>query len=230
VLAQSGSPQARTILTDLARTAGDEDTQARAVRYLGMFDGAGSAQALVDIYGGTTNVKVRKAVLHAFMLSGDRSRLAELARKETTPELKREAIHQLGISGGASELWAMYPQETADGKGAIIDALFVGGAADRLSDLALKETDPKLRREAIHKLGLTGAPEALATLKMIYTGTKDAEVKKAVLHAYFLQGNAATLVELARGEQDPALKRDAVHWLSLMDSKDATDYMLELLK
>ena len=34
----------------------------------------------------------------------------------------------------------------------------------------------------------------------------------------------------ARAEQDPQLKREAVQKLSLMRSKEATDYMMELLK
>jgi HEAT repeat protein len=230
VLAQSGSAQARTALVDLARTSTDEDTQVHAIRYLGLFGGTESRQALADIYASGAGVAARKAVLNAFMLGGDKTRLAELARKETSPELRREAIHQLGITGAQNELWAMYPQETAEGKRAIIEALFVGGGADKLGDLALKEADPELRREAIQKLGLTGSPTSAATLKTIYSGTKDAEIKKAVLNAYFLQGNAALLVQLAKTEQDPAMKREAVRWLSLMNSKDATDYMLELLK
>jgi hypothetical protein len=37
-------------------------------------------------------------------------------------------------------------------------------------------------------------------------------------------------VEIARVEKDPSLKKEAVHWLSLMNSKEARAYMLELLK
>ena len=51
-----------------------------------------------------------------------------------------------------------------------------------------------------------------------------------MLHAFFVQGNAAALVEIARHEQDPGRKKDAVQMLSLMNSKEATDYMMELLK
>ena len=40
----------------------------------------------------------------------------------------------------------------------------------------------------------------------------------------------AALVEIAKAEQDPAMKREAVQKLSIMHSKEATDYMLELLK
>ena len=91
------------------------------------------------------------------------------------------------------------------------------------------EPDRDLRTEAIRSLGLMGSKTA-PTLKTLYAGEKSAEVKGAVLHAFFVQGNAAALVEIARQERDPALKRDAVRMLSMMQSKEATDYLLELLK
>ena len=115
-------------------------------------------------------------------------------------------------------------------KDAIINALFVGGAADRLAELAQKETDPRLRREAIQKLGLTGSEKSSAVLKQMYSTEKDAAIKKTILNAFFIQNNATALVAIARAEQDPALKREAVQKLSLMHSKEATDYMMELLK
>jgi len=96
-------------------------------------------------------------VLQAFMLGGDRGRLLEAARKETSPELRREAIQQLGVSGGREELWQLYQQEKdVRVRKAIINSLFICGGADRLGELATKETDPELRRDAIEKLGLTG--------------------------------------------------------------------------
>jgi HEAT repeat protein len=231
VLAQSGSPKAREVLVRIARSGTDEDQQTRAIRYLGLFGGQDSRQALVDIYKTSQNPRARKAVLGAFMVAGDRARLLEVARTETSPELKREAIHQIGVSGGKEELWQLYQSETStEAKDAIINALFVGGAADRLSELALKETDPRLRREAIQKLGLTGSERSASTLKQLYGSEKDLDIKRTILNAFFIQNNAATLVEIARAEQDPHLKREAVQKLSLMRSKEATDYMLELLK
>jgi HEAT repeat protein len=231
VLAQSGSPRAREVLVRTARSSTDESVQTKAIRYLGLFGGADSRQALVDIYKSSQNPRARKAVLGAFMVAGDRARLLEVARTETSPELKREAIHQIGVSGGRDELWQLYQAETSvEAKDAIINALFVGGAADRLSELALKETDPRLRREAIQKLGLTGADRSAATLRQLYNSEKDPSIKRTILNAFFIQGNATTLVEIARAEQDPQLKREAVQKLSLMRSKEATDYMMELLK
>jgi hypothetical protein len=55
-------------------------------------------------------------------------------------------------------------------------------------------------------------------------------VKAEVLNAYFLQGNAKALVAIARSEKDPELKKTAVSKLSLMHSKEGTEYLMELLQ
>jgi hypothetical protein len=51
-----------------------------------------------------------------------------------------------------------------------------------------------------------------------------------VLNAYFIGGNANGLIAVARSEKDPVLKREAVQKLSLMGSKEANDYLMELLQ
>jgi HEAT repeat protein len=230
VLAQSGSPEARQTLLDIAKSSPNEELQTQAIRNLGLFGGKEGQQTLVDIYSSSPRMSARKAVLQALMLSGDRARIAELARKEPSPELRREAINQLGVMGGRDELWQIYQTDKdMQVRRGVLNALFVAGAASQLGELALKETDPELRRDAIQKLGLTG-PESAATLKSLYTNEKDPSVKRAVLDAYFVQGNAKALIEIARQEQDPALKRAAVEKLSVMGSKEAGDYMMELLK
>jgi tetratricopeptide (TPR) repeat protein len=230
VLAQSGSPEARQVLLDMAKGNADAEVQATAIRYLGLFGGNESRQALVEIYGATANTQARKAVLNALMLAGAREQLTAIARRETSPELRREAINQLGVSGARTELDQLYQQEkTPEVRQAVINALFVSGAVDQMTALATKETDAELRRDAVQRLGLMGMGTA-ATLKEIYANERDPRVKGAVLHAFFVQGNAAALVEIARHEQDPGRKKDAVQMLSLMNSKEATDYMMELLK
>jgi HEAT repeat protein len=231
VLAQSGSSEARQLLFELARGGANPQVQAAAVRYLGLFGGQESRQALLDIYTNSQNLEARKAVLNALMVAGDRARLAEIARQPgTPPELKQEAINGLGVAGGRAELAEIYAQDKSpEARRSVINALFVSGAVDQITALATKEPDPGLRREAIQRLGLMGGKTA-PTLASIYANERDPQVKAAVLNAYFVQGNAAALVEIARKEPDAEMKKKAMQMLSLMQSKEATDYMLELLK
>ena len=98
-----------------------------------------------------------------------------------------------------------------------------------MGEVAQSEKDPELRRTAIQKLGLMGSERTAQTLQSIYAKETDYQVRREVLNAFFLQGNAKALIAVARAEKDPGLKKEAVQKLSLMGSKDATDYLMELL-
>ena len=59
--------------------------------------------------------------------------------------------------GAHDELWQLYQKETTvDVKKQILQAMFVGGNATRLIELAQTEKDPELRRAAVRNLGLMG--------------------------------------------------------------------------
>jgi hypothetical protein len=87
-----------------------------------------------------------------------------------------------------------------------------------------------LRRTAIRNLGLMGDSRTSEVIKAIYLSNTAPEARKEAINALFLQGNAAMLVELARAEKDPLMKKEIVSKLALMQSKEATDYLMELLK
>ena len=108
--------------------------------------------------------------------------------------------------------------------------MFTSGNVPKLIEVAKGESDPKLRLRAIQYLGTTNSPQAADALVGIYQSSTDKETRKRVLRALFTQGNAKQLVEIARKETDPELKRTAVECLSNMRSKEATDFLMELLK
>jgi hypothetical protein len=63
----------------------------------------------------------------------------------------------------------------------------------------------------------------------IYKNEGDRRMREAALQGLFIQGNAKALVEVARTEKDPDLKKKAVSHLSHMNSKEGTDFLLEIL-
>jgi HEAT repeat protein len=75
-------------------------------------------------------------------------------------------------------------------------------------------------------MGRTKTSEALVSL---YGSETDRNVKERIINALFEQGSAKELVDVARKETDPELKKNAVHRLSNMKSKEATDFFMELL-
>jgi hypothetical protein len=50
------------------------------------------------------------------------------------------------------------------------------------------------------------------------------------VNTLFMQRNAKALVDVARSEKDPQMKKEIVSKLSIMKAPEATDYLLELLK
>jgi HEAT repeat protein len=94
--------------------------------------------------------------------------------------------------------------------------------------VARGEKNPELRKAAIHSLGVMGSRTADVLLS-IYQSDPDREIRKQVLHGLFVQGSVKPLIQIARTEKDPELRKQAVSHLSLMGSKEATDFLVELL-
>jgi HEAT repeat protein len=230
VLCQSGSPRAREIVARIARGELQPDLQRRAIHNLGLFGGKQSRQELSQIYAASTDPSVKKAVLQAFMVSGEKDRVLEAARGEKDPALRRHAIHLLGVMGARSELWTMYQAETSlEVKKAVLQALAVSGETDRIVEMAKSDKDPEMRLAAMRALGPFGGPDKAGAIVGIYKAETDARMKEAALQALFVSGSASALVEIARAETDPKLKERAVSHLANMSSKEATAYLLEIL-
>jgi hypothetical protein len=231
VLAQSGSAQGRETIGRIAKGQSNPELQREAIKYLGLFGGAQSRQIMAEVYASNPDTSVRRAILRAYMLGGDKERLFAAARSEKDESLRREAIRQLGLVHGTGELEQLYQAEgSSDVRREILQAFFLAGDAKRLVAAAQGEKDPELRRTAIRNLGLVHSDDSAKALKTIYDKESDRGLKEEVLNAYFLQGNAAAIVAVARNEKDPELRRAAVQKLSLMHSKDATDFLMELLQ
>jgi HEAT repeat protein len=231
VLVQNPSPEARKLVSEMARTNGNPDLQMKAIRYMGMMGGEESRADLVSVYNASSDERVKHAILKSFMTSGSRGLLLNVAKTEKNPELRHEAIRQLAITGGKDELWQLYQQETSlDNKEAILKSMFLTGESTRLAEVARTAKEPELKMAAIKSLGLMGSNGHGDVLVSVYQSDTNQEVRSAVLNALFIQGNGKALVDLARVEKDPHRKEQIVQKLSLIHSKESTDYMLEILK
>jgi hypothetical protein len=228
VLAQSSSPQASKLMHDMARNSSNPDLQFKAIRYMGMM---GNTSALSSIYNSASDPRLKHAILQSFMVSGSRDTLLKVAKTEKDPELRRDAIKQLALTGGGEQLWDLYQSESSiENKKAILQSMFLTGDASRLAEIARSEKNPELRIAAIKSLGLMGGNGRGDVLVNIYRSEQNREVREAVLNSLFLQQNAKALIDLARGEKDPQMKKQIVGKLALIHSKEATDYMMEILR
>jgi HEAT repeat protein len=219
------------VLARIARGGANPELQEKAIRYLGVNGTNTNRQLLSDIYQSSSDIAVKREVLRAFMVAGDRARVMTAATTEKSPELRVEAVRQLGVMGAREELWQLYQKEqSAEVKRQVLQSMGVSGDSGRLIDVANSETNPELLRLAIRQLGVTGGSKTGEALLSIYARQKDPNVRTAVLEALFIQSNADALVGLARKESDPGMKRRIVEKLSVMSNPAARNYMIELLE
>jgi hypothetical protein len=230
VLAQNHSQASRDLLAGIAKGGSNPDLQSKAIEYLGIYGGHDNLQVLADIYKSSGDAQVKRTILNSFMVAGSRENLLAAAKSESNPELKVHAIQLLGNVGGGADLSQLYSVESSpEVKRAIIQGLFVSGNADKLIELAKSEKDDNLRHFTINQLGVMGRSKTGGALASLYAQESNADNKKAIINALFVQGNAAALVEIARKETDLNQKKLIVNQLSLMHSKEATDYLMEIL-
>jgi HEAT repeat protein len=231
VLAQSGSPQGREIIGRIARGQGNPELQKKAVEYLAIFGGPEARKTMAEIYASSTDTSLKRSILRSYMSGGDKERLFAAAKSEKDPALRREAIRQLGLVHGEQELEQLYQTETSpEIRREILQAFFLAGDVTKMLEAAKSEKDPELRRAAVRNLGLVRSDESGKALATIYANETDRGIREEVLNAYFLQGNASAIVAIARAEKDPGLTKKAVEKLALMHSKEASDYMMEILQ
>ena len=229
VLSQGDSPRAHEILLAMARGTQSPDLQARAVKYLGMSGDAASLKALGEIYA-SADVALRRQILQAFLVADDKARVLEAARTEKAPELRREAIHLLGAMGAVTELQQLYQAETAvELRREILDSFVAADATSALLDAARTEKDQGLRLRAVRNLGALDSKQTGSALLALYAAEGNAEVRQAVLDAFTAQDNCPALVQIAKGEKDPRMRRALVERLGAIECKEATDFLLDIL-
>jgi HEAT repeat protein len=232
VLAQSDSPQAQELIKQTAQGQSGQALQIKAIRMLATGQGKRANDTLASIYQRSSDPHVKRVILQSYLITGDSSKLLEVARQETNPELVKTAIQTLGSMSATQDLLTMYhATSNNETKMDIIHALVASGrdGATALSKIADSEQNPDLRRNAIRNLGIAGGMSVAPALVMIYQKNSDAETKRAAAQSLFLANAAHDLVTLARGEKDMELKQYLVQQLSLMHDQEATSYMMEIL-
>ncbi len=230
VLAQSKNPKAQEIVVRYAKGSGNPDLQVRAVEYLGIYGGKDNAQTLAEVYTSSSDASLKRSVLHSFYRAKDKDRLLTAARSEQNQNLKAEAIRLLGNIGSIAEVSQFYtPDASAEVKSAVLDSLYSANAADRMIELAKNEKDARVRSEVIHRLGAMRRTKTSDALVQMYGADTDRDSKRAIMQALYSQGSAKELVDVAKKEADPELRRQAVRMLSNMKSKEASDFLAELL-
>ncbi len=163
VLAQSGRPDARLIVLEVAKT-GPELVRLAAVRELGHLGGPAVGNELLQVYS-TANDRVKYQVVTSLGQRDAAPALLRIAQSEPDRRLRDVAIVTLGEAGGRQQLATLYSSAAADAKRPIIIGLFNAHAEDELIRIAERERNPEVRAEVLARLRLLGTPRAMAYLE-----------------------------------------------------------------
>jgi HEAT repeat protein len=231
ILAHEDTQQAREVVARFAKSQTNPFLQAEAIRQLGVSGNSDAMKTLSDIYASSTDPAIKKSILRAFMTAGDKQRLLAAAQSEKDPNVRIEAIRLLGAMGSRDALIQLYKSESSDdGKIQILRGLMTSESRDAIGQIAMTEASAEVRKAAIRDMGSMGrGTQTGAELVGLYGKEKDPAVRKEILHALAMQDDAKDLVDVARKESDSDLKVYAVRQLSQMHSKEAQDYMMEIL-
>lgn len=227
VASQSDLPEAHRLVLDATRDSKDPDTQRRAIQMLGMTDDKDLLKELVAIYRDSSDVRVKRAVLDAWMTADDKASVLAVARSEKEPTLRRQAVNLLGAMDAVPELEEMLRAEKDAGvRRGILEAFMVADHEAGLLAVAKGDADPALRRHAVHMLGAADAGEALRGLLRTET---DTAVRRAIMEGFMAAGDSEGLLEAARSEKDPAVRRTAIQMLGALDHDDLASSEFERL-
>jgi len=175
VLSQLGDADSLTRVAEVAQGS-DPALGLEAIQMLGV---SGAGPELRKVYGASTNVDTRRAVLRALGVAGATEQLAEVAKSAADPALRREALSGLGVAGGVDALVEV-AQSNADIslRREAIENLGVAGATERLIALYRQVNTPELRNEVIKAVQVSSGSAALLEL---YNRAKTPEEKQVLM-------------------------------------------------
>ena len=187
---------------------------------------------LEKVLEGTSGRKVKQRALYVLAQSKSpraREVLRNYAKGSSTPDLQSQAIQYLGVHGGVESravLAEVYGSTAdVDTKRRILRAFMVAGEKDRLFKAAQGEQNAELRSEAVSQLGNMQAHEELWQL---YQKEPSVDIKRRIVRSMMIGGSVDRLIELAKAEQNPELRREAVRSLGQMRSTRTGEVLLQI--
>jgi tetratricopeptide (TPR) repeat protein len=230
MLGMSDDPEAQKQIARIARDSSNPHLQADAVHMLGIASDASSMELLSELYRETEHGQVKEAVIEAHIVSGEPATLVEILKAEQDPGLQKDIIHALGVMGASADLERIYPTlGDREVRVAALEAFSIAGDTAVLKKILETETDPDMRAAVVQALAVSGDELAVDYLASLYPKASDDE-KSAIIQAMLIMDQAKGLIDLLDMEDDPDRKREILQMLSLMESKEANEYLFRMLE
>ena len=232
--------QARALEVEVRRDAGqpvrpeaqnDEELKLFALQALQRVDPERAFPMLETILRGTATPRLKTRALFVLAQGNTpkaRQVVTEVARGNLSPELQERAIEYLGGQRD-SENRALFSEIYAGGdvdvKRRVLRAFAATGDKDRILAAATSEAAAELRGEAVR---LLGAMRAYTEVAALYQRESDVTVKRQMLQAMIASGDTPRLIDLARTETNPELRRQAVRNLGVLGAQRTGPVLVEI--
>ena len=243
IISQQRTPETEDILLSAAKNDPDEEVREQAVFWLSQVGSAKATSALDSILLNSSNPDLQKKAV--FALSQINSPQAaqmlrdEAERASAPVEARADAIFWLSQQGrgeNAAYLRALYGRLNDDDlKDKTIFSISQIGGADNvnwLMDLAANEQEPvEMRKKALFWAGQSNEV-SLDRLTGLYDRMKDRDMKEQMIFVYSQrhEGQALDkLIDIARHETDPELRKKAIFWIGQSRDPKAAQYLQEVI-
>ncbi len=243
-LGRATNDESLNLLKELAEKDATEKVGERATMAIAFHDDSRVGTLLENLVRNQTAERIRKsATFWLGQTEGETPFLSELVRNEQeSTEIRKQAAFAIGISQDAMGLTALqnlYTQVTnREVKKQVIFAAFVNhknadNAVDFLIQIAEKETDREVRKQAIFWLGQKAGQRALEVLGATVEKTdEDTEVQKQAVFAISQrkkEESVPMLIKLAKTHPKPEVRKQALFWLGQIDDERALELFKEVL-
>jgi tetratricopeptide (TPR) repeat protein len=187
--------------------------------------------AVRDLMRKSTSPRLKERALFVLAQSNSpqaKEILAQFARGGGNPDVQLKAVEYLGMQKDNGQLLSEIYAANNDSavRRRVLQAYMMSRDKDRIFQAARSEQDPELRREAISLLGgMKAEPELL----QLYPSETNPDSKRRILHSLRGANSVKALIDIARKETSPELKKEAVQMLTSMHTREATDFLMELV-
>ena len=219
ILSQMDTAEAQSRLLAFANDS-EGELQAEAIRMIGI---GGDDEALAQLGSLYANgdKNVREAVLEAYLISGNKQAVFDIAANTQDEDEFSDAVSMLGAMGAHEQLREL--RSRAGLSESLVEAYAISGDSESLRELAMDGSNPEIQLRAIEALGIVGGDDVDQVLVDLYKSTANDDIREAALGGMLIAGHDTGVLELYRNASDPAEKRQLLEYLVLMDSEAVWD-------
>jgi len=243
LVAQQSAKGTEDILLDAARTDPDHEVREQAVFWLSQVNTDRAVSALDSILRTSKDRGLQEKAVFALSQQGSpraQQALRGYAERADLPaETREKVIFWIGQSGGAENeafLRALYGRLKEEGlRNRILFSVSQAGGPENgrwLLGIARDGTQPlELRKQALFWAGQGGA--SMADLGGLYTTMTDRPMREQLIFVYSQREEPAAvdkLLDIAKRDPDPELRKKALFWLGQSDDPRAAKALQEIIE